>query len=285
MQMVLTDGKHFRVGPKRRRRVAMIFLDDATRFGLCAVVGKSERLELFVRGLWATLSRWGLFSSQFVDNGPAFIAKDAALICARLDIALIHGTPSYPEGRGKIERFNQTIEQDLLRSFDGNPDIDSDEKSLELRLNHYLQFIYNPRHHESLGTSPERRFLDDKIALRVDLDLQNLKNHFTVKICRKVSRDNIVKIRSALYEMPRGYAGLRVDLSQHLLDGTVSCLHEGKELVIKPVDTLLNALSHRAKKMAKQPKPRPTTTAAGKLFYRNYQPIVGPDGGFAKDKE
>jgi transposase InsO family protein len=285
MQMVLTDGKHFRVGTKRKRRVVMTFLDDATRFALCAVVGTSERTELFTRGLWSTLSRWGLFSAMYVDNGPAFIAKDAVVIFARLNIALIHGAPDYPEGRGKIERFHQTLEQDLLRSFDGNPEIDPCEKALELRINHYLQHLYNPRHHESLGCPPQVRFLEDTLALRVDNDMQALRKHFILKVTRKVSRDNVVKVRGIFYEMPRGYAGRRIELYHHLLDLTVSCIHEEKYIVLKPVDTLLNALSHRAKADADKPKPRPTTSAAGKLFHRHYPPIVGTDGGFPEDKE
>ena len=43
MMMVLADGKHFRAGVPRKRRVAVFFLDDATRFGL-GVVGVNDAL-------------------------------------------------------------------------------------------------------------------------------------------------------------------------------------------------------------------------------------------------
>ena len=52
MDMVLCDGKHFRAGATRARRVAMFFLDDATRTILHAVVGTSENALLFQRGLY-----------------------------------------------------------------------------------------------------------------------------------------------------------------------------------------------------------------------------------------
>ncbi len=42
MQMVLTDGKHFRAGPHRARRVALYYIDDSTRFGLHVRVGTAE---------------------------------------------------------------------------------------------------------------------------------------------------------------------------------------------------------------------------------------------------
>ena len=51
MQCVLADGKHFRAGAARLRRVALFFLDDATRYGLAVVVGTAESSALFLRGL------------------------------------------------------------------------------------------------------------------------------------------------------------------------------------------------------------------------------------------
>ncbi len=42
LDMVLCDGKHFRAGVGRLKRVALFFLDDATRFALEVVVGTSE---------------------------------------------------------------------------------------------------------------------------------------------------------------------------------------------------------------------------------------------------
>jgi hypothetical protein len=50
---VLADGKHFRAAVRRKRRVAVFFRDDATRFGLGGVVGTDETAELFLRGLHA----------------------------------------------------------------------------------------------------------------------------------------------------------------------------------------------------------------------------------------
>jgi len=46
--MVLADGKHFRAGAKRLRRVALFFLDDSTRYGLEVVVGTAESAPLFL---------------------------------------------------------------------------------------------------------------------------------------------------------------------------------------------------------------------------------------------
>jgi putative transposase len=280
MQMGLTDGKHFRAGSKRRKRVVMTFLDDATRFGLSAVVGTSEKTELFARGLHRAVQRWGRFSAIFVDNGSAF-KTDAATICARLDIALIHGTADYPEGRGKIERFHGTLKQDLLRTFDGNPEIDPLESALELRIEHYLTTQYNRRVHESLeGQTPEERFLADQRALKVESDPDSLRRHFVLKKSRKVSRDNIVSVDDVPYEMPKGHAGRRVDVFRHMLDGTVSVISDGRHVTLSPVDKVLNASSPRARREAHEELPRPPKSAATRAFLRDHPPVVGPTGDF-----
>lgn len=286
MQMILTDGKHFRAGATRKRRVVMTFLDDSTRFALACVVGTSEYKELFARGLWRVLSRWGLFSAIFVDNGSAFKSNDGTVICARLGVALIHGTSDYPEGRGKIERFHRTLAQDLLRTFDGNPEIDPAESALELRIDHYLDNLYNRHPHEGLdGQTPEERFLADTLALRLESDPAALRRHFVIKQSRKVSRDNVVSVDSVPYEMPKGHAGRRIDTFRHVLDGTVSVIVDGRNLTLSPVNVTLNALSKRARRLEQEEEaPRPPKSAATRAFLRDYPPVVSPAGDF-HDKE
>jgi transposase InsO family protein len=153
MELVLSDGKHFRAGPTRARRVAFFFLDDATRLGLHVVVGTSESAALFLRGLYPVLRDKGRMGILYLDHGPGFIANAVAEVCRRLEIALIHGESRYPEGHGKVERFNQTVLAAVLRALDGRADVDADCKALEIRLAHWLREIYNHEPHESLVLS------------------------------------------------------------------------------------------------------------------------------------
>jgi len=162
MDMVLCDGKHFRVGATRQRRVALFFIDDATRLVIGVVVGTGETKELFLRGLYKCIHRYGLMTTVFVDNGPGFIANDSLTIFARLGILLVHGERCYKEGHGKIERFNRTIKADVLRGLDGHADVDTDCGALELRLAHYIETIYANRPHEGInGQAPFKRFSED----------------------------------------------------------------------------------------------------------------------------
>ena len=100
MQCVLADGKHFRAGAARRRRVPLFFIDDATRYGLQVRVGTAESSELFLRALYEMVMRHGLADLFFLDKGPGFISKDTqAVVQGGLGALLIHGTTRYPHPR------------------------------------------------------------------------------------------------------------------------------------------------------------------------------------------
>lgn len=150
MELVLADGKHFRAGATRERRVACFFLDDATRLGLHVVVGTSESAELFLRGFHDVLRAHGRVGILYLDHGPGFVANAVAEVCRRLEIALVHGESRYPEGHGKVERFNQTAGNAVLRALAGRADVDPACAALELRVRHWLLETYNHTPHESL---------------------------------------------------------------------------------------------------------------------------------------
>src|SRR3989442_9722869 len=91
---------------------------------------------LFLRPLHETLLRYGLMIALFLDRGPGFISDDTVAVLARRGIHLIHGTAGYPEGHGKIERFNRTLLPRELRGLDVHPEVDPDPAALTLRLAH-----------------------------------------------------------------------------------------------------------------------------------------------------
>jgi transposase InsO family protein len=283
MDMVLCDGKHFRAGAQRQKRLALFYLDNATRLGLHVVVGTSETAELFQRGLYECICKFGLMTALYMDQGPGFIAEDTLTVVARLGVLLIHGEAGYPEGRGAIERFNRTAAADILRGLDGRPDVDPGRGALELRLQHYLNEVYAHRPHEGLaGETPWQRFDGDQRPLRFPKDDHDLRRNFEVYIERRVSNDHVVSVDAVDYEMPTGYAGQKIVLRRRLLDQGLGFLHEGRIIDLQPVDLAANARARRAKGKSPQPdtQPVPRPSAADLKFQRDFGPIVGADGGF-----
>lgn len=282
MDMVLCDGKHFRAGSSRAKRVALFFIDDASRYVLHTVVGTSETQSLFQRGLYECMVKHGYMSAVYVDHGPGFIAEDTIALFVHLGIPLIHGEAGYKEGRGKIERFNRTAKADLLHSLDGRPDVDSSCGALELRLRHYTEQIYAHRVHESLdGATPWQRFDGDSKALRFPAQVEALKRKFELWTERRVSTDHVVSVDGVAYEMPRGYATQKVLLRRRLLDGGIAFLHEGRLIDLHPVDLAANARTPRASDQSPEEPPRsvPKRSAADLAFQREFGPVVGEDGG------
>jgi len=283
LDMVLCDGKHFRAGISRQKRVALIFLDDCTRNGLHAVVGTSENKRLFLRGLYETIRRHGLMNGLYLDHGPGFIAKDTFDVVAQLGSLLVHGEKAYPEGHGKIERFNQTALNDLLRSLDRHPGVDPECGALELRLQHYLRELYNQRPHESLDRqSPAQRFAADPKPLRFPDSNDELRERFVLHRRRRVSQDHVVSIDRTHYEVPRGYSGAWVVLRHQLLDDAVRFRHHDKLITLQPVDLVANARDRRGARGAQPDAERqtapPTKTAAHLLFDQEHQGAVTTDG-------
>jgi hypothetical protein len=59
MQMVFCDGKHFRAGVRKRKRVVFTFIDDSTRRVVGLSVCRSENKRDFLRGLYKVILRVG----------------------------------------------------------------------------------------------------------------------------------------------------------------------------------------------------------------------------------
>lgn len=284
MQMLLCDGKHFRAGVDRARRLALFFLDDATRYGLHVVVGTSESTDLFLRGLYEMLQKHGFFDIAYLDRGSGFKSLDTAEAIRKLDALLILGEAGYPPGRGAIERFNLTAENAVLRNLDGRAEVDPDCRALELRLQHYLREVYNHTPHEGIGgLTPAQRWEADDRPLRFSEDDSDLRRRFVVFEKRRVSNDHVVSMDSVDYEVPRGYSGTQIVLHRRLLDPTIAMIHHGRLLDLAPVDPVANATSRRG-----QPGPcvddtvRPPPPSAAELSYqKDLGPVVGPDGGYS----
>ncbi len=282
MMMVLCDGKYFRASALRLRRLALFYLDDATRRALGVVVGTDgESSELFLRGFYELVRSCGRCDVLYLDRGPGFISDDTRAVVATLGIHLVLGTAGYPEGHGKIEKFNQTAWGAVLRGL-CRPEVDADPRSLELRLRHFLFEQYNVRPHEALDAkSPQERWDADARELRFPDSDAELREKFVVTETRRVSLDHVVSVDSVDYEVPRGHAGTLIAVHRHVLDPTLSILHQGRMVRLHPVDLAANATARRGKPGDPQDDDTAAAprTAAMRAFDRTYGPVVSRDGG------
>ena len=282
MQCVLCDGKHFRAGGTRQRRVALFYLDDATRYGLDVIVGPSESTHLFLHGLYGLIRQHGLPDLLYLDQGAGFASDDTVTVVeGGLGAWLIHGRARYPQGRGVVERFNRTAHDQALRGLDGAADVDPAYGALTLRLRHYLQ-RYNDSPHETLnGDTPRQRWEQGR-PLRFPEDEADLYRRFVVRQPRKVSTDHVIKMDGRRWEAPRGLGDGWVEVARHVLDGRLWVLHEGRMVELAELDPSANARARRAADDADRPVASEgvPTTAADLAFAQDFRPLVDPEGGY-----
>jgi transposase InsO family protein len=284
MDMVLCDGKHFRAGINRVRRVALFYLDDCTRNVLNAVVGTSETTTLFLRGLFETIRTYGFMSALYVDRGSGFMAHDAVDVLRKLNVLFIHGSKGYPQGRGKIERFNRTAFEQAIRFLNANPEVDADCGSLEQRLRHYIRHQYAEAPHEGLDNScPLDCFQNDTRSLRFAQSMEELQQAFVLHTTRRVSFDNVISLNSVAFEVPRGHAGARIELHRNVLDDSVRIAHEGRLVRIMPVDLHANARDSRANGPRDDgaSSPLPPKSCSQMVFEKDFKPVVDAQGGYS----
>jgi len=287
MQCVLCDGKHFRAGDARLRRVALFFIDDATRYGLDVLVGTSESTDFFLRGLYHVVRCHGLMDLLYLDRGAGFKSDDTfAVVQGGLRAWLVHGKKKYPQGHGALERFNRTAQAQVLRALDGAADVDPDCRALTLRLRHYLG-RYNDMPHETLGRDTPRQRWEAGRALRFPDDDADLYRRFVVREARKVSADHIIKYDGRLWETPRGLGGYWVELARHVLDSRLWVPHEGRMVELCELDPHQNATERRGYPTDNRPLSSEgvPTTAASEAFRQALLPLVGPDGGFTDTED
>ena len=287
MQMVLLDFVHFRAGfAPALKRCAIYVLDDATRKILGCAVTTSENADSVLHLLAEVLRRYGKIDRVYCDKGPGFIATDVACALADLNIGLIHGRTRYPEGHGKIERFNRSVKARCLRGL-RRPDVDPDTGALGLRVRHDAFHIYNHLPHEGLdGDTPHRRWLQSERTL-CPIDDERLNQAFTIVETRRVSKDHIIQFGGSLWEAPLGLAGERVEIYRRLLEDDALYIERFGEMVrLCPPDLERNATGRRGQLATSErssddesthPSPK---TSSSMAFDKALSPMTGADGGY-----
>lgn len=139
----------------------------------------------------------GIPEKFYTDHGSDFTSNHLEQIAIDLKINLIFSTIGFPRGRGKIERFFQTVNQMLLESLPGYTKNSKTEKLLtfqefEEKLVYFILNEYNHRMQKNIKNSPinkwnELNFLPNMPESLEQLDLLLLQ----VAKTRKVHSDGI----------------------------------------------------------------------------------------------
>lgn len=133
----------------------LVVIDDHSRFLLGLKACPNETAATVRDCLTAVFEEHGLPERMLMDNGSAWgFDADAhhTILTAwliRLGIYVSHGRPYHPQTQGKTERFNRTLEVEVLQHHD-LPDLTTCQASFDA-----WQVVYNYiRPHEALNMQP-----------------------------------------------------------------------------------------------------------------------------------
>lgn len=156
-------------GPKvaGRKVYLFAFLDDHSRLAVGYRFGFAEDTVRLAAALEPALAARGVPGSAYVDNGSAFVDEWLLRACGKLGIRLVHSTPHRPQGRGKIERFWRTVNDQFLVEVHDSTAEDIAAKGMSpaaalLELNGlftaWVETAYHHNVHSETGQTPMARW-------------------------------------------------------------------------------------------------------------------------------
>jgi transposase InsO family protein len=214
------DIKHcgyIKAGGDSKEVLFVGFIDDATRYIVHGEFYYGQGQEIVEDCLRKAIQKQGLPRRLYFDNGKQFRNKWSERACAILNIKLIFAAPYSAASKGKIERFNRTLDSFLsevalknLRSLD----------EMNSLFNVWLDGCYHSREHAGIGETPEVAFLSSKTPLRF-VSAETVAKAFLRAEKRKVDKSGCVSFLGKKYEVGVLYVGRTVDIVYDPADITI----------------------------------------------------------------
>jgi transposase InsO family protein len=200
----LPDPSH----PGHKLRTYLIaIIDDATRMVVQAEFYANQKLPVLEDAFRKAILRCGTPDNLYLDNGKIFVSQWLRLACAKLRIRHLNTKAYSPESKGKIERFNRTVEEFLQEAI-----LEKVEtlEQLNKLFRDWLSEGYNHRVHSALaGKSPAEAFSQDTKPLRF-ASPEALREAFLWEKTPQVDKSGCISLNGLCYEVGVEYIRKKV---------------------------------------------------------------------------
>ena len=201
----IPDGNN---GSKMAYLIGMI--DDHSRRDMHSEFYLDSTLPRLEDTLRKAITKHAAPLSLYVDNGKIFISEQFKLICAKLGIKIRYATPYNCEGKGKIERYWETVQKSFLPEIKNQP-----VKSLSELNDLYFAWKkneYDEKIHSSTGMTPKDRWNlsiknGTKLKFFSPVELEEIFLHAEE---RTVNKYCVVSFEGNTYEVPAELIGKKV---------------------------------------------------------------------------
>ncbi len=251
---------HAQEGDKRKKRaILMAIIDDHSRVITGFAWGLAEDTKLIEAVFKDAILTYGIPDRFYCDNGPAFSSQYLALVCASLNVGLIHSKPYDSPSRGKVERFFRSVRQGFL--CDVGEESGLTLQALNENFRDWLRDYHHRHHHGIDGRPLDRLQASSSQYPRKRIDSDSLEEFFMVTVKRLVNKDSTLSLNNVIYEVPPEFIDQRVELKFKQERPTeVFLYHDGRRVTkVTPVDSQLNGMVYK-------PSPRISDLALHELI-------------------
>jgi len=183
-------------------------IDDATRYIVHGEFYPNMEQSIVEDTLHKAVMTYGAPRRIYFDNGSQYRTHWMKRACGLMGIRLIYAKPRNPQGKGKQERFNLTIDSFLDEVMLEPP---SSFEELNNKFNVWLDVCYHSVEHSALGMTPEIAFKSDSMPARF-IDTAILARAFLHCEARKVDKSGCISFQGQRYDLSVKYAGKTVDV-------------------------------------------------------------------------
>jgi len=208
-QSDISVGPYLTINGAKHKTYIVAFLDDSSRLIVSCKAFEADNLVAVLKVFRDAIAKRGVPKKVFFDNGKVFRAGQMELICASLGCTLCFAEPYFPQSKGKIERWFQTLQKQWQHLLDTSSFNSINE--LNESLNQYVESQYNSAYHSGIKGKPIDKFMSNIQNLKL-LSEQDIKNTFLYRVIRKVKNDATVSIDKKLYEVPTTYIGSKINI-------------------------------------------------------------------------
>jgi hypothetical protein len=223
--LLIGDSLHVRrkvIDADGRLRKAYLLsqIDCATRYVPESYFALHEDAPAQEKGLKQVLRAHGRWLRYYVDLGPAYVARSLRIICAELDMRLLHAGKRDAAAKGAIERWHRTWREEVEYEL---PDHPIPLSELEEKHRAWLACDYHARVHGTTRRAPREHWLELCDHLRPLPRGADLDQLFLHRAIRKVSKVGTVR-----------WGGGRLEVSPDLSEHEVELRYDPTEPDSRP---------------------------------------------------
>lgn len=209
-------------------------IDDHSRYAIAVRCCADQTLETLLPALRTSFGVYGMPDQILCDNGKPWRGDDPAGRLTRCEIWLmergvemIHGRPRHPQTQGKDERFNRTLDVELLRGREY-----ADGERLALAAERWREIYNHRRPHDALGLEvPASRFT---ASVRPFDDRVLPWEYGPDDVMRRVARPGAISFRGRTFRVGKGLIGRSVGVRPTDVDGVFEVRF--RKLLVRAID-------------------------------------------------